>query len=140
MTEAAMTNSALRIYTTVIALICGGAVAWSIHQSSITTAWEADARSWHSLAAQAVAHDRVTTRGMHRLVARYDRLIVRTRRSEHKLLIGIAKAQQAGAAASSTNTTTSYAPLAVAPAPMSAPAPVAVAAPPPPTTQTSPAP
>jgi hypothetical protein len=139
MTEAAMTSSALRIYTTVIALICGGAVAWSIHQSSITAAWQADARSWHSLAAQAVVHDRNTTRSMHRLVARYDRLIVRTRRSEHKLLISIAKAQ-AGAAASSTNTTASYAPLAVAPATGPAPAPVAVAAPPPPTTHTSPAP
>ncbi|MEP6641769.1 MAG: hypothetical protein ABJB93_07655 [Gaiellales bacterium] len=135
-----MTNSALRIYTTVIALICGGAVAWSIHQSSITTSWQADARSWHSLAAQAVAHDRNTSRGMHRLVARYDRLIVRTRRSEHKLLIGIAKAQQAGAAASSTTTAASYAPLAAAPVGVSAPAPVAVVAPPPPTTHTSPAP
>ena len=78
-TEAEMTNTALRVYTTVIALICGGAVAWSIHQSSITTAWQADARSWHSLAAQAVAHDRLTTRSMHQIVARYDRLIVRTR-------------------------------------------------------------
>ncbi len=136
-----MTNSALRVYTTVIALICGGAVAWSIHQSSITTAWQADARSWHSLAAQAVTHDRLTTRGMHRLVVRYDRLIVRTRRSEHKLLISIAKAPQAGAAASSATTTASYAPIA-APVGVSAPAPapVAVAAPPPPTTSTSPAP
>jgi hypothetical protein len=142
MTEAAMTNPALRVYTTVIALICGGAVAWSIHQSSITTAWQADARSWHSLAAQAVAHDRSTTLGMHRLVVRYDRMIVRTRRSEHKLLIGIAKAQQAGAAASSATTTASYTPVATAPVGVSAPAPapVAVAAPPPPTTHTSSAP
>ena len=135
-----MTNSALRVYTTVIALICGGAVAWSIHQSSITTAWQADGRSWHVLAAQAVAHDRLTTRSMHRLVLRYDRLIVRTRRSEHKLLMSIAKAQQAGAATSAATTTASYAPLAAAPVGVSAPAPVAVAAPPPPTTHTSPAP
>ena len=135
-----MTNSALRVYTTVIALICGGAVAWSIHQSSITTAWQADARSWHTLAAQAVAHDRLTARGMHRLVARYDRLIVRTRRSEHKLLVSIAKAQQAGAAARSAPAAASYAPVAVAPLGVAAPAPVAVAAPPAPTTQTSPAP
>ena len=135
-----MTNSALRVYTTVIALICGGAVAWSIHQGSITTAWQADARSWHSLAAQTVAHDRVMTRSMHRLVARYDRLIVRTRRSEHKLLVSIAKAQKAGAAASSATATASYAPVAVAPVGVSVPAPVAVAAPPPPTTHTSPVP
>ena len=134
-----MTNPALRVYTTVIALICGGAVAWSIHQGSITTAWQADARSWHSLAARAVAHDRLTTRSMHRLVARYDRLVVRTRLSEHKLLVSIAKAQQAGAAASSAPATASYGPVAVAPVGVSAPA-VAVAAPPPPTTHTSPVP
>ena len=89
-----MTNTALRVYTTVIALICGGAVAWSIHQSSITTAWQADARSWHSLAAQAVAHDRLTTRSMHQMVVRYDQLVVRTRRSQHKLLVSIRKAQR----------------------------------------------
>lgn len=136
-----MTNTALRVYTTVIALICGGAVAWSIHQSSITTAWQADARSWHSLAAAAVAHDRLTTQSMHRLVARYDQLIVRTRRSQHKLLVSIRKAQRAGAAATATVPTTSYSTsLVSAPASVSAPAPVAVAPAPAPTTHTSPAP
>ena len=137
-----MTNTALRVYTTVIALICGGAVAWSIHQSSITTAWQADARSWHSLAAQAVAHDRATTRSMHQMVVRYDRLIVRTRRSQRKLLVSIRKAQQAGAAATTSVATPSYATsLVSSPAPtVSAPAPVAVAPAPAPTTHTSPAP
>ena len=42
-----MTSTGLRIYTTIIALICGAAVAWSIHQSSLATSWQADARSWH---------------------------------------------------------------------------------------------
>jgi hypothetical protein len=137
-----MTNTALRVYTTVIALICGGAVAWSIHQSSITTAWQADSRSWHSLAAQAVAHDRLTTRSMHQMVVRYDRLVVRTRRSQHKLLVSIKKAQKAGAAVATTVPTTSYSTSLVAAPTVSAPAPVAVApAPAPaPTTHTSPAP
>ncbi len=135
-----MNSTALRIYTTVIALICGGAVAWSIHQSSITTAWQADARSWDVLAAQAVAHDRMTTRTMHQLVVRYDQLVVRTRRSQRKLLISIKKAEQAGAGAAAAVPTSSYstassvsapAPVAVAPAPAPAPAP---------TTHTSPAP
>jgi hypothetical protein len=137
-----MTNTALRVYTTVIALICGGAVAWSIHQSSITTAWQADARSWHSLAAQAVAHDRLTTRSMHQMVVRYDRLVVRTRRSQHKLLVSIKKAQQAGAAATASVPTPSFSTSVVsAPAPVSAPVPVAAPAPAPaPTTHTSPAP
>ena len=56
-----MTSRALRIYTAVIALICGAAVTWSIHQGSIASAWQADARSWHTLAAQAVVHDRPPT-------------------------------------------------------------------------------
>ena len=137
-----MTNTALRVYTTVIALICGGAVAWSIHQSSITTAWQADARSWQTLAAQAVTHDRATTRSMHQMVVRYDRLIVRTRRSQRKLLVSIKKAQRAGAAATTAVPTTSYSTSLVAAPAVSAPAPVAVApAPAPaPTTHTSPAP
>ena len=135
-----MTNTALRVYTTVIALICGGAVAWSIHQSSITTAWQADARSWHALAASAVTHDRLTTRSMHRLVVRYDRLVVRTRRSQRKLLVSITKAQRAGAAATATVPTTSYSTSLVAAPAVSAPAPVAVAPAPAPTTHTSPAP
>jgi hypothetical protein len=135
-----MTNTALRVYTTVIALICGGAVAWSIHQSSITTAWQADARSWHALAAQAVAHDRATTRSMHQMVVRYDRLIVRTRRSQRKLLVSIKKAQRAGAAATATVPTTSYSTSLVAAPSVSAPAPVAVAPAPAPTTHTSPPP
>jgi hypothetical protein len=137
-----MTNTALRVYTTVIALICGGAVAWSIHQSSITTAWQADARSWHSLAAQAVAHDRATTHTMRAMVARYDKLIIRTRRSQRKLLVSIKKAQQAGAAATAAVAAPSYSTsLVSAPAAVSAPAPVAAPAPAPaPTTHTSPAP
>jgi len=135
-----MTNTALRIYTTVIALICGGAVAWSIHQSSITTAWQADARSWHALAAQAVAHDRLTTRSMHAMVVRYDRLVVRTRRSQHKFLVSIRKAQRVGAAATASVPTTSYTPSLVSAPAVSAPAPVAVAPAPAPTTHTSPAP
>jgi hypothetical protein len=137
-----MTNTALRVYTTVVALICGGAVAWSIHQSSITTAWQADARSWHSLAAQAVAHDRAATRSMQRVVVRYDRLIIRTRRSQRKLLVGIRKAQRAGAAAAAAVPAPSFATsLVSSPAPtVSAPAPVAVAPAPAPTTHTSPAP
>ena len=39
-----MTSMALRIYTAAIALICGAAVAWSIHQGSTASAWQADAR------------------------------------------------------------------------------------------------
>lgn len=135
-----MTNTALRIYTTLIALICGGAVAWSIHQSSIATAWQADARSWHALAGQAVAHDRATARSMRLMVTRYDRLVVRTRRSQRKLLVAIAKAQKAGAAAAAASVPSIPTVSAVSLPAASAPAPAPVTPAPAPTTHTSPAP
>jgi hypothetical protein len=128
-----MTSTALRVYTTVIALICGGAVAWSIHQSSITAAWQSDSRSWHTLAAQAVTHDRLTTKRMHTLVAEYDRLVVRTRKSQRKLMAAIVKAQRTGASSVSVPRSTAF-PAVASPA---AAAPVAVAAPAAPTTHTS---
>jgi len=137
MGAAAMTSKALRIYTAAIALICGGALAWSIHQSSIASAWQADAQSWQGLAAQAVAHDRLTARNMHAMVARYDRLVVRTRRSQHRLLVAIAKAR-AGAAAAASVPAASFS-AASLPA-VSAPAPAPVAPAPAPTTHTSPVP
>ena len=133
-----MTSMALRIYTAVIALICGAAVAWSIHQSSIASAWQADAQSWQGLAAQAVAHDRLTARNMHAMVARYDRLIVRTRRSQHRLLITIAKAQTGATAAASVPSPPSFSTASLPAASTPAPAPVAPA--PAPTTHTSPVP
>jgi hypothetical protein len=129
-----MTNTGLRIYTTVIALICGGALAWSIHQSSVATAWQADARSWHGLAAQAVVHDRQTTLRMRTMVAEYDRLVVRTRKSQRKLLKAIARAQRVGAAAVAVPQSAAVTSIA---APASAPAPVAVPAAPAPTTHTT---
>ena len=92
-----MTSTGLRIYTTVIALICGAAVAWSIHQASMASSWQADARSWHAVAQRTVTHDRVTTNRMRHLVIRYNTLVVRTRRSERKLLAGMRRAQTAGA-------------------------------------------
>jgi hypothetical protein len=126
-----MTSTGLRIYTTIIALICGAAVAWSIHQSSLATSWQADARSWHAVAQRTVAHDRVTTRRMRHLVLRYNTLVVRTRRSEQKLLASMRRAQTAGTALPSAS---SFATLA---APASSSAPVATPAPAPPSTHTS---
>ena len=71
--EDRMTSTGLRIYTTVIALICGGAVAWSIHQASLASSWQADARSGHAVAQRTVTHDRVTTNRMRHLVVRSTR-------------------------------------------------------------------
>jgi hypothetical protein len=128
--EERMTSTGLRIYTTVIALICGAALAWSIHQTSLASAWQADARSWHAVAQRTVTHDRVTTDRMRHLVIRYNTLVVRTRRSERKLLAGMRRAQTAGAQLPSVPS------FASAAAPTSS-APVAAPAPAPPTTHTS---
>lgn len=129
-----MTSAALRIYTAVIALICAAAVAWSIHQSSIAAAWRADSGSWQAVARRSVLHDRLTAGRMQALVARYDRLVVRTRRSEARLLADVRRAQRAGAAPVSLPQQTVYTTAPAGPAPVAAPAPAA------PTTSTSPAP
>jgi len=126
-----MTSTGLRIYTTVIALICGAALAWSIHQASLASSWQADARSWHAVAQRTVTHDRVTTGRMRHLVVRYNRLVIRTRRSEQKLLAGVRRAQTAGAQLPSVPSFASVA------APASSPAPAAAPAPAPPSTHTS---
>jgi hypothetical protein len=123
-----MTSTGLRIYTTIIALICGAAVAWSIHQSSLASSWQADARSWHAVAQRTVAHDRMTAKHMQHLVGRYNRLVIRTRRSERRLLAGL------HASASSAQRASSFSTIS---APTSVAAPVAAPAPAPPTTKTS---
>jgi hypothetical protein len=126
-----MTSTGLRIYTTIIALICGGAVAWSIHQASLASSWQADAASWHAVAQRTVQHDRVTSRRMRHLASRYNLLVVRTRRSERKLIASIRNAQAGGAALPSTPSFASVSSSAPSAAPVAAPAPA------PPTTHTS---
>lgn len=126
-----MTSAGLRIYTTIIALICGAAVAWSIHQASLASSWQADASSWHAVAQRTVTHDRATARQMRHLVVRYNRLVVKTRRSERKLLAGIQNAQTGGTQLPSAP---GFATLS---SPATSPAPVAAPAPAPPTTHTS---
>ena len=90
-----------------------------------------DARSWHAVAQRTVTHDRVTTGRMRHLVVRYNRLVIRTRRSEQKLLAGVRRAQTAGAQLPSVPSFASVA------APASSPAPAAAPAPAPPSTHTS---
>ncbi|MGH3075866.1 MAG: hypothetical protein ACRDQC_13095 [Gaiellales bacterium] len=126
-----MTSAGLRIYTTIIALICGAAVAWSIHQASLASSWQADASSWHAVAQRTVAHDRQTTAQMRHLVVRYNTLVTKTRRSERKLLAGIRSAQTAGTQLPSAPA------FATVSSPASSPVPVAAPAPAPPTTHTS---
>lgn len=117
-----MTSTGLRIYTTIIALICGGAVAWSIHQASVASSWQADARSWHAVAQRTVLHDHATSAHMRHLVRRYNRLVIQTRRSERKLLASIRRGQASAAALPSASFASASSPVS---APMASPAPSA---------------
>lgn len=128
-----MTSTAIRVYTVLIAIVCGAALAWSIHQSSVAAAWQADSRSWQVVAQRSVVHDRMTTQGMRRLVGRYNRLIVRTRRSERLLLAEARKARRTSARISLPQQTI-YQPATgtIGPAPIAPPAAA------PPTTSPSP--
>ena len=129
-----MTSTAIRVYTVLIAIVCGAALAWSIHQSSVAAAWQADSRSWQVVAQRSVVHDRVTTQGMRQLVARYNRLVARTRRSERLLLTEVRNARRSSVTRVSLPRQTIFQPAAgtVGPAPIAPPAPA------PPTTSASP--
>ena len=81
-----MTSTGLRFYTAVIALICGAAIVWSIHQNTLASSWRADSRSWHTVAASTVAHDRLTNIKMADLVARYNRLSTAQKRQADVIL------------------------------------------------------
>jgi hypothetical protein len=123
-----MTSTALRIYTAAIALICGAAIAWSIHQSAAAGAWRTDAVAWQGLVQKAVAREHQAAVGMRRMVIRYNGLVRRTRRSQQRLL---ATAGAAAPVATPTAAGTFAAPIATAPVP------VAVSAPAPTTTHVS---
>ena len=142
-----MTSLALKVYTVVVALICGAALAWSIDQQHAAQAAATNARDWHRLAAATLAHDKATTKANHLLVVRYNHLAHRTTASQAKLLRALKQARTASVAAQPQSTVyntvpggTVYAPSAtstatppVASAPAPTPAPVSS----PPTTRTS---
>jgi hypothetical protein len=81
-----MTNTALKIYTAVIALVCTVAIAWSINQSRAAAAWHVEAGSWQAVARRSVAHERLTNRRYRTLAHRYNQLVVGTQRTQRQLL------------------------------------------------------
>lgn len=97
-----MTNTALKIYTAVIALVCALAIAWSINQSSAAAAWHVEAGSWQAVAQRSVAHDRLTSRRYRTLAQRYNQLVVGTQRSQRRLLGNLHTAQTAPTSIPST--------------------------------------
>lgn len=94
-----MSSVAIKVYTVLIALICGATLAWSIDQQHVAATSAADARGWRHLAKATVAHDRATTHANKVLVARYNRLVHRTAAAQRRLLQAIKDAQSAAAAA-----------------------------------------
>ena len=94
-----MSNVVIKVYTVLIALVCGATLAWSIDQQHVAAASAADARSWQQLAKATVSHDRATTRANHVLVARFNRLVHRTAAAQKRLLQAIKDAQSAAATA-----------------------------------------
>jgi hypothetical protein len=97
-----MTNTALKIYTAVIALVCAVAIAWSINQSRAAAAWHLEAGSWQAVARRSVAHDRLTGRRYRTLAQRYNQLVVDTQRAQRRLLGNLHLAPTAPTSISST--------------------------------------
>lgn len=92
-----MTSLAIKVYTVVIALVCGAALAWSIDQQHAAVTAQADARAWQRLAAATVAHDKAITHTNRRLVFRYNRLVHRTTVSQRRLIHAVKIANSAAA-------------------------------------------
>jgi hypothetical protein len=135
-----MSSVAIKVYTVLIALICGATLAWSIDQQHVAATSAADARGWRHLAKATVAHDRATTHANKVLVARYNRLVHRTAAAQRRLLRAIKDAQSAAATAGTPATVyhtvsgrTVSAPSSGAATATPAPTPVST----PPTTRTS---
>ena len=124
-----MTSTALKLYTTVIAVLCAAAIAWTINQSTAAAAWRNEARSWHTAAQSTVIHEQAITRRYEQLAVRYNRLVVDTRRSQKRLVARMQTAQAVPAGGTGSSLP--------APAPVSVAAPAPAPAPSAPTTKTS---
>ena len=125
-----MTNTALKLYTFVIAITCAVAVAWSINQSNAAAAWRTEAATWQATTQRTVHQNRLTVRRYRRLEHRYNGLVLATRRAQRKLIAQM-QASAVAPASSAAAAIPSAASVSVAPAP----APVATTAAP--TTHTS---
>ena len=99
-----MTSFAVKVYTVVIALVCGALLAWSIDQQHTAATAQTDARAWQRLAAVAVAHDKAITHTNRRLVFRYNRLVHRTAASQRRLIHAVKIANSATTTAASPST------------------------------------
>jgi len=124
-----MTSTALKLYTTVVAVLCAAAIAWTINQSTAAAAWRNEAFSWQTTVQRTLAREQAVNRRYQRLAVRYNRLVVDTRRSQKRLIARMQTAQAVPAASVGSSL--------AAPAPASVAVPAPAAAPSAPTTRTS---
>jgi hypothetical protein len=121
-----MASTALRAYTAGTALLCTGAIAFSLHQQAAAEQWQKEAGAWQSVSRQSVAKGRKAIRSEHRLAIRYNALVRHTNRSQQVLLkrLKSASSQPAATVYRTSAGAVSSAPVAtVSTAPVSVPAP-----------------
>lgn len=99
---ATMTSRGLRLYTAVVAMVCGLAIALGIqsYQAAAASdhwraAWRAEARSWRSVAHRSIAANAASDRRYRALVGRYNHVVRATRRSQRQLLQALQVARSA---------------------------------------------
>ena len=88
-----MTTVAIRIYTSIIAVVCTAAIAFALHAQNASAKWRQQVAYWQQSSADTLQHDWRTTTQMRRLMHRYNKLVVQTRRSERRLLAALNDAQ-----------------------------------------------
>jgi hypothetical protein len=125
-----MNSLALRLYTVVVALVCGGAIAYTIDQQHQAATWQTELAGWQQLAARTVKQNRLANHRVRILVHRYNKLVVATNASQRRLLSAAKKSAAASTyTASSSYVSSGYSSGGAAPTAVSAPAPAPVAAP-----------
>lgn len=125
-----MASTALRAYTAGTALLCTGAIAFSLHQQQAAAQWQKEAGAWQTVSSQSLARGRAALRSEHRLAIRYNALVRHTNRSQQVLLKRLRSAATQPAATVYRTSATAGATVATATTPVSVPAPA-------PTTHTS---
>lgn len=121
-----MASTALRAYTAGTALLCTGAIAFSLHQQQAAAQWQKEAGAWQAVSRQSVAKGRAALHSEKRLAIRYNALVRHTNRSQKVLLKQLrSAATQAPSTVYRTSapSTGSAAPVSTYTAPAAVPAP-----------------
>ncbi len=132
-----MTSTAIRIYTAIMALACGGAIVFALQQQHQADTWQSDSRAWQDLVAKSTAQDQLNARRLKLVIHRYNLLVRNTTRSQRKLLAALQQRSSASTSAAGYTATRTVTYSTGGGSSSPAPAPVATSSAPPPTTKTS---